>query len=162
MTQEDISDLLDTEVDWKEGRITRKRSKTEDHEGVPTVCYKLWPLTWELLKKYRSGTERVLLTESGLAYVRKELKENGRVSKADGFASNWVHLKKRLKIDRPLKQLRKLSSSLLDGHKEYGRYAQYFLGHSGRTVASKHYVIPSSEMFDEALAWLGQQVGQVE
>jgi hypothetical protein len=62
MTQEDVSDLLDSEVDRTEGPITRKQSMTAAHESVPTVCYKLWPLTFYLLKHYRSGTERVLLT----------------------------------------------------------------------------------------------------
>jgi hypothetical protein len=72
-TQEDISDLLDTEVDWRAGRITRKRSKTHDHSNVPVVNYKLWPPTFALLKEYRSGRERVMLTASGKCWKRKEL-----------------------------------------------------------------------------------------
>lgn len=161
MTQEDVSDLLDSEVDWTEGYITRKRSKTAAHESVPTVCYKLWPLTFNLLKRYRSGSERVLLTESGLPYVRKELKSNGKVSKADGFASNWVHVKKRLKLNRPLKQLRKLGATILEGHENYGRFKVLFLGHSPKSVADKHYAAPSQELFDRAVIWVGQQLGQV-
>jgi len=82
MTQGDVSDLLDTEVDWAEGRVIRRRSKTAGHENVPTVNYKLWPLTWTLLRQYRSGRERVLLTESGQPYVRKEIR-NGKLVKAD-------------------------------------------------------------------------------
>jgi integrase len=159
MTQIDVSDLLDSEVDWVEGRITRKRSKTAECDNVPTVCYKLWPLTFELLKKHRSGTERVLLTESGLPYVRKELVE-GRYKHADGFVSNFLHLKKRLKLTRSLKELRKTGATLLDGHKDYGRFKSYFLGHSPRTVADRHYATPSKELFDEAVAWLGEQLGQ--
>ena len=46
----DISDLRDDQVDWTEGRIKRKRSKTENHEDVPEVDYKLWPETFSLLK----------------------------------------------------------------------------------------------------------------
>jgi len=160
MTQQDVSDLLDTEVDWTQGRIIRRRSKTAGFENVPTVCYKLWPLTFRLLQKYRSGTERVLLTESGLPYLRKELKDNGMVSKADGFASNFVHLKKRIKLNRSLKQLRKLGASLLEGHPTYGRFGTFFLGQSPRTVKDRHYAAPSQELFDEAVAWLGQQLGQ--
>ena len=160
MTQGDISDLLDTEVDWTIGRIIRQRSKTAGFDNVPTVNYKLWPLTFTLLKKYRSGTERVLLTESGKPYVRKELVD-GKLVKADGFASNFVHLKRRLKFDRSLKQLRKLGATLLDGHKEYGRYAVYFLGQSARSVKDRHYTIPSQDLFDQAVTWLGQQLGQV-
>jgi hypothetical protein len=162
MTQADVSDLLDREVDWAVGRITRKRSKTKGEVNVPTVCYKLWPVTFELLKKYRSGQERVLLTEAGEPYVRTQLNEQGRLVKADGFASNYAHVQKRLGLYRPLKQLRKLGASLLASHKDYGRFASYFLGHSPRTVADRHYVVPPQELFDEAVTWLGRQLGQVE
>jgi integrase len=160
MTQQDVSDLRDTEVDWDEGRVIRKRSKTAAHENVPTVNYRLWPLTFQLLKQYRSGTERVLLTESGRPYVRTDLK-NGKLVKADGFASSWVHVKKRLKLDRPLKQLRKLGASLLASHANYGRFQSYFLGHSPRTVADRHYVVPPQDLFDEAVLWLGKKLSQV-
>jgi integrase len=161
MTQVDVSDLLDSEVSWGDGHITRKRSKTRAEENVPTVSYLLWPTTFALLKKYRSGQDRVLLTESGEPYVRTRLNEKGRLVKADGFASNYAHLQKRLKLRRPLKQLRKLGASLLASHKDYGRLASYFLGHSPRTVADRHYVIPPAELFDEAVTWLGVQLGQV-
>jgi integrase len=167
MTQEDISELKDTEVDWAGGRIIRKRSKTADHENVPTVNYPLWPRTFQLLKQNRSGSELVLLTENNEAFVRTRLKEDGRLSKADGFASNYVHLKKKLRrslpgFDRPLKELRKLGASLLASHSEYGRFQSYFLGHSPRTVADRHYVVPPQKLFDKAVLWLGKQLGQVE
>jgi integrase len=166
-TQEDVSDLKDTEVDWRAGRIIRKRSKTAACENVPVVNYRLWPQTFELLTKYRSGTERVLLTEQGEHYVRTRLREDGKLSKADGFASNYVHLKRKLGrvlpgFNRPLKQLRKLGATLLGNHPDYGRFQSYFLGHSPRTVADRSYVVPSQEMFDKAVTWLGQQLGQVE
>jgi integrase len=161
MTQKDVSDLMDDEVDWTTGTITRKRSKTRHNENVPTVTYQLWPRTFDLLTKYRSGTERVLLTESGLPYVREWVKPDGKFTKADGFASNYAHLQRRLKFKRPLKQLRKLGASLLAKHEVYGRFASYFLGHSPRTVADRHYVTPPQELFDEAVLWLGKQLGQV-
>jgi integrase len=162
MTQVDVSDLLDSEVDWEAGRITRKRSKTADQENVPTVSYRLWPPTFKLLRQYRSGRERVLLTEGGEPYVRTRLNDQGKLVKADGIASNFVHLKRRLKLARPLKQLRKLGATLLGGHKDYGRFTSYFLGHSPRTVADRHYVVPPQQLFDKAVLWLGQQAGQIE
>ncbi len=113
MTQIDVSDLRDDEVDWTAGRIIRKRSKTADVANVPVVNYPLWPATFELLKKYRSGAERVLLTESGKPYVRKELDASGKLVKADGFTSNYAHLKRRLKFTKPMKQLRKTGATLL-------------------------------------------------
>jgi integrase len=160
MTQRDISDLRDAEVDWKAGRITRKRSKTKDRKNVPTVSYPLWPLTFKLLQQYRSGGDRVLLTESGLPFVRTDLNAEGKLVKADGFASNYAHLKRRLKLGRPLKQLRKTSASLLARYAD-GRFVDLFLGHAPRSVADRHYVRPSQDQFDEAVMWLGRKLGQV-
>jgi integrase len=160
-TQQVVADLQDAEVDWLKGRITRKRSKTAGHENVPTLEYLLWPETFRLLKQYRSGGELVLLTEGGQPYVRTELRADGRLSKADGFASHWVHVKKRLDFHRPLKELRKLGATLLASHEVYGRFQAYFLGHSPRTVADRNYVRPPQALFDEAITWLGQQLGQV-
>ena len=66
MTQIDIADLRQHEVNWREGRINRKRSKTGDLDTVPVVNYKLWPLTWELLQTHRAaGSDRALLTALG-------------------------------------------------------------------------------------------------
>jgi hypothetical protein len=154
--------LRDDEVDWHAGYITRRRSKTATRENAPTVCYRLWPVTFALLKKHRSRKERVLLTRQGQPFVRTHLNAAGKQVKADGIASNYVHLKKRLKLNRPLKELRRLGATLLGKHKDYGRYSSFFLGHSPRTVADRHYVAPSQERFDEAVLWLGEQFGQLE
>jgi integrase len=161
MTQQDVSDLLDEEVDWERGYITRKRSKTKDREHVPTVSYKLWPSTFALLQRYRSGSEHVLLTEAGQPYVRTTLKADGKLSRADGFVSSFAHVKKRLGFTKPLKQIRKLSASLLAQHEIYGRFDSFFLGHSPRTVADRHYVTPPQDLFDKAVLWLGRKLGQV-
>jgi integrase len=159
MTQADVSDLRDSEVDWKLGRIIRKRSKTAGIDSVPVVNYPVWSLTFELLKKYRSGGERVLLTESGKPYVRKEL-VNGKLVKADGFTSNFKHLQRRLKFTKPMKLLRKTGASLLESHEVYGRLVSMYLGHSPRSMKDKHYAAPSQALFDEAVKWLGRQLGQ--
>ena len=75
MTQMDISDLAQSEVDWRQGRIIRKRSKTKKHEDVPTVNYILWPETLSLLKQFRSeDAERVLVNKTGQPLVRDFLK----------------------------------------------------------------------------------------
>jgi integrase len=159
-TQVDIADLKDTEVDWKAGRITRKRSKTRDHDDVPTVEYPLWPRTFELLKQYRSGQELALLTTTGQpwAWYRQE---NGKLRAADNIASNYLHLKKKLGGGKPLKELRKTAASLLETRPEYRGFSTLFLGHSPRTVADRHYVRPPQELFDQAVRWLGQQFGQL-
>jgi integrase len=159
MLQTDISELRQNEVDWAEGRIIRKRSKTKGEEEVPTVNYKLWPLTFELLKQHRSRDgDFVLLTQSGRRWVDKRLAD-GKLIKADNIASCYVWLKKKTKFKKPLKLIRKTSASLIESHREYGRYKSHFLGHSPRTVADRHYAAPSQELFDEVIGWLGQQYG---
>jgi integrase len=154
--QGDIADLLHDEVDYKNGKITRKRSKTRQHHGdkVPTVTWTLWPCTLELLRKYRSDHPTLALTTAkGRPWV-EELLVNGKRKRRDGIHANFMHVRRRLKIDKPLKSLRKTSSTLLDDDDVFGRYAQFFLGHAPDSVAGKHYVVPSQAQFDKAVLWL--------
>ncbi len=161
MTQTDISDLKPSEVDWEKGRIKRKRSKTEDHANVPTVEYPLWPETLALLLKFgkREG-DRALLTESGRTWVRDSIKKDGKRSKVDAIKSNYVHLQRRLGMVHSMKLLRKTSASLLETSPEFARYSTMFLGHSPRSIADRHYVVPSQEQFDRAIGWLGGKLQQ--
>lgn len=160
MTQIDVSDLLQSEVDWAEGRIIRKRSKESDEANVPIVNYKLWPQTWELLQHHRQTEgDRVLLTQSGKTWIRDELGADGKRHKTDAIKSNYRHLQRKLGIDKPIKLLRKTSAAILESHEHYGRYVVHFLGQSPRGVAARHYAPPSKVLFDEILAWLGRQYG---
>jgi hypothetical protein len=160
-TQQDISDLLDSEVNWRAGRIIRKRSKTRGRASVPTVNYKLWDSTFALLKEHRSGQERVLLNKSGRPYVRAEL-VNGKLVRADDFNSLYGRLKEKLCFKRPLKALRKTAASLLESHPVYGRFTTLFLGHSPASMKDRHYAAPPQDLFDEAVRWLGEQLGVAE
>ena len=81
-------------------------------------------------------------------------------NRTDNTKSVYRHLVDRTGLDKPIKGLRKTSSSLLDTHPTYGRYAGYFLAHSPTTVRDKSYVKPSQDQFDAALAWLGTQYGK--
>jgi hypothetical protein len=72
---------------------------------------------------------------------------------------NFAHVQRRLEIEKPLKVFRKTSASLLDKHSEFGRYDQFFLGHAGRSIAERHYVVPSQEQFGRAVEWLGKEYG---
>lgn len=166
--QSDISDLTDDEVDWTKGTITRRRSKTRRNDpNGPTVTWKLWPETFELLTKNRNtddgiqdeyGRVRVLVTAAGGPLVPTGLKDNGNATRTDNVKSAYRRLCDRLGVPvKPLKYLRKTSATLLQGHKEYKFYAQFFLGHSPRTVADKHYVVPSQTEFDAAVDWLRRQ-----
>ena len=157
-TQIDIAKLQEERVDWKEGRITGKRQKTGDKDNTPVVSYLLWPETFDLLKRFRSGQATVLLAETGRPLVRQELCDGKHVS-ADIIASNYTHLKKRLGFKKPLKQLRKTGASILAEHPTYGRFVQHYLGHAPTTIADRHYIRPPTELFDEAIRWLGTQLG---
>jgi integrase len=159
MLAKDVNDLRHDEVDWSAGVVTRKRSKTAEHEEVPVVRYKLWARTFELLKEYRSKDgDVVLLTESGKRWIQ-EKEEGGRWSRSDSVRSCLRNYMVKAKIDRPVKALRATAASKLAEHKDYKFYVQYFLGHSPRTVADKHYVVPSRREFDEAVAWLETALG---
>src|SRR5262249_39380036 len=148
-------------VEWNEGRIIRKRHKTQDEANVPTVNYKLWPTTFDLLKQWRSGGQTVLLTKTGRLWAFDELVERPdgslKVRQTDSIATNFNRLREALGIDRPLSALRKTAASELDGHDEFARYAEHFLGEAPSRIANKHYVTPSQDRFDAAVAWLGTQ-----
>lgn len=172
--QTDIAELRQDEVDWKRGYVSRKRAKTRDHESVPTVTYKLWDVTFELLKQYRSESkqypELALTNENGKPLKTMEV-VNGKQRIIDNIRKGYQRLQEKIrnsktapmKIDKPLKLLRKTAASKLGESSEYARFVQHFLCHSsGRTVADKFYVKPNQDQFDAAIEWLGQVLGIVE
>lgn len=168
-TQQDISDLADCEVNWTEGRVTRKRSKTKGKKNVPTVNYPLWPETLRLLRKNRSGQERVLLANTGRPLVRKEMRKDGKLHASDTIAVSFFQLQRRMKFRKNLKQLRKTSASLLEGHtvqlpsgetvNPFAGCVSLFLGHAPASMKDRHYAKPPQRLFDSAVQWLGQQLG---
>ena len=85
MTQKDISDLKVEEVDWKQGRIIRKRSKTSQFESVPTVNYLLWKETFRLLQQERSPAtnDRLLVNANGSAICTEQFGPDGKFKKTD-------------------------------------------------------------------------------
>ena len=75
----------------------------------------------------------------------------------DAIQSAWTRLARKMgeaKIRLGMKHLRKTSASLLGQHPQYKFYATHFLADSPRTMADKHYVIPSDAEFFMALNWL--------
>lgn len=162
MSQKDLSDLAQEEVDWERGRIIRKRSKTKDAEGVPTVEYVLWPETLELLRKFADKKgERVLVNQDGGQLKTEELR-NGRLNKIDNIATSYHRLLVKLrangiKISKSLKIFRKTSPSRLTANKDYANCATWFLGHSPRGVAAKHYLALTQETFDGGVLWLREE-----
>jgi integrase len=168
MQQKDIADLGQDEVDWKAGRITRKRSKTGNHKNVPEVSYLLWNETFRLLKGHRSNDPKLALTNRNGTPLKTEEIINGKVKKIDNIRSAFNRVVRKLAdknkttdpvaIEKPLKILRKTAASKLAEHEAYGRFAQHFLGHAPSTVADRHYIKPNENQFDDALRWLGGQL----
>ncbi len=164
MTQKDISDLLLTEIDWEEGRVVRKRSKTADCENVPTVNYKLWEETFRLLQQERAADckDRALLKANGSPILTEQINGDGKYQKTDNVKSTFDRLRKVTKIGKPLKSLKKTSASLLRNNKEFSGLESLFLGHAPRGMADKHYTKVPQELLDQAVTWLGQEYGLIE
>ena len=154
MTQKDISDLLDADVSWPTGTITRKRSKTANHVGVPTVTYQLWPETLRLLQQHRSQTEVVLLTKAGKRLVEERLDETGSYRKSDSVKSAYDRRMAKLPFSKPFKLLRKTSATLIHSNPQFRGLDQLFLGHAPASIAERHYVATSKSALDDALEWL--------
>jgi len=156
MTQKDIADLQHSEVDWKQGRITRKRSKTKKHRNVPVVSYQLWSETLALLKQERSpgGKGRVLLNRNGSPLVFDDVDKEGKPIKCDNIRNAFNRVCKKTGMAKHLKALKKTSATLLRGHRHYASLYDLFLGHAPTSMADKHYTLPPQDLLDEALGWL--------
>lgn len=162
MTQKDISDLKPQEVDWHQGMITRRRSKSRNKKTVPIVSYQLWPATFKLLETYRSREpERVLVGERGNPLVDKRGGKNN-----DAIRTAFYRLLKDLEGDKALKiegrtftSLRNTSARVINDHPEYGRITHLFLGQAPRTIAEKHYAGAAQGLLSKALDWLGVRLG---
>lgn len=169
MTQKDISDLHPDEVDWDKGTIERKRSKTQNAQGVPTIRYALWSDTFTLLKKYRSKDANHALLNEDAGVLKVEELRNGKLVKVDNIAVSYARLRRKLanrktdkvKITKSLKIFRKTGPALLEDS-EYASCARWFLGHAARSVADKNYIPPPQATFDKAVEWLGRKYGVIK
>ncbi len=163
MTQKDISDLKHDEVNWQDGVIRRKRSKTRSFEKVPEVAYKLWPETFRLLRVFRRpNSSQVLANENGGLLVTTRLRDDGDLQKIDNISPRFSRLCLRVGIEgRTFRSLRKTAATLLRGSEKYNGIEDLFLGHAPRTMSDKHYAGVPHELMASALDWLGQQFGLV-
>ena len=164
MYPSDIGALRQDEVNWSKGVITRKRSKTKDRGGnVPKVEYPLWKATLDLLRKHRSKDKTLVLLNTDGKPLWRYVERNGKVMKLTNVGVAYFQLQEAIGLTKqqrkPLKAIRKTSSSMLGKHPEYGKFAQYFLGQAPDSVADRYYVKPSQEQFNSAIQWLGTQYG---
>jgi integrase len=161
MTQKDIADLKKSEVDLNAGRIIRKRSKTESFGSVPTVNYLLWPETLTLLRKYfnKKAGDHALLNGRGATLWQEGLDQPGKYTKSDNIRNAFFRVLKKLGINKPLKSLKKTSSSKLRDHERYSGLEDLFLGHAPQKMSDKHYTTAPQKLFDAAISWLATQYG---
>lgn len=153
MTNTDIGELLHSQVDG--GYLTRKRIKTEDNANVPTVTYKLWAETARLLAKYKSKHK----THWFVSSTGTPLVETGFVN-GKGKAKDLIHRRfKNSGCPISLRDFRKIASTQLDKHENFGRYGSYFLAHSPASMKDRFYSVPSQDIFDKAIDWLGAEFG---
>jgi integrase len=162
-TQKDVSDLAPHEVDWQEGQIIRKRSKTRKTQSTPEVKYRLWPETLELLRTHRSpDPTRVLVNIKGKPLRDEWIKPNGKLALRDDIRNAFQRYRKSVGIQTnwPPSIIRKTAANQLEQHPDYKYYVGYFLGHSPQSVKDRYYTTPSTTQFDAALDWLrGQFLG---
>ncbi len=130
-TQKDTAEF--NRLDIVDGHYDHKRAKTKKHAGVPKPKYLIWQETAKLLEVETLPTRRQIET----MYDTLNRKRTG-----DKIAP---------------KHFRSTAASLIY-NSPYSQYAQYFLGHSPRTIADKHYIVPSQTEFDECLKWLRNQI----
>jgi len=162
-TQKDISDLQHGEVQWKQGTIRRKRSKTRNAGNVPVVTYALWKETLELLKEHRSrSADRLLVNGNGGLLKSERLRPDGKLHKVDTIQRNFGRLCRRLKISgRTFTCLKKTSASLIRDKAGFTGIETYFLGHAPRSIGDRHYASGPDKLLAEASEWLREEL-QIE
>ena len=160
MTQKDMADLRTEEVDWLNGTITRKRSKTRHVDGVPEVSYQLWPSTLDLLTQEKSSdSDLVLLTRDGRPLRTDTLDKSGNYCKTDAVRLAIRHLSKKTGVSFSMTHFKKTAASLLRNSSEYKGIESLFLDHAPKSVSDKHYAAIPQELLDAAIKWLGEQLG---
>ncbi len=165
MTQKDIADLHVSEVDWKAGRIIRKRSKTKDCKSVPTVDYLLWPETFNLLRQERNlqSIDRVLTNRGGSPLWVEHQNADGKYQKTDNIKNAFERLCRAEKITgKSIKSLKKAAATLLADHESFAGLESLLIGHAPQRMSERHYAKAPRQLFDKAVSWLRDEFGIAE
>jgi hypothetical protein len=147
--------------------LTFKRHKEQHEDGVPTVTYRLWDETADLLEQYRADHPEYLLTSEDnttlwIDELHPDKSKKHKRKRKNLIGRQYGRYRTSMKKKGfwgTLDDLRKTSVSKLDAHDEFARYSLFFAGHSPRTVMDRFYRNPSQERFDAAVIWLGEQFG---
>jgi hypothetical protein len=142
MNNIDIAQLTHGQIDWSWSTLTRKRVKTEGHENVPVVRYKLWPETVRLLKQEMTagGKDQLVLSDAaGAPLYIAQVKDGGKVHHYDKIKSSWRdYFGRSEKKEFTLRDFRYFGADLLE-ETRYETYQDAFLGHSPNSVKSIFY-----------------------
>ena len=142
MNNIDMAQLTHGQINWSRSSLTRKRVKTEGHENVPVVRYKLWPETVRLLKQEMTagGDDQLVLRDAagGPLYIA-QAKEGGKVHHYDKIKSSWRDYFGRSKAKEfTLRDFRYFGADLLEKSR-HESLREAFLGHSPKSVESVFY-----------------------
>lgn len=151
-TQIDLAELKKSEINFENGSITRKRSKTdESSEDVPTVTRKLWPETLTELKQHKSPAgDLVFRTRTGQPIAYKRIGVDGKVVAADSVANIWTRFLKKQNLPvSPLSRIRKTSATFLKD--DYRELVDLFLGNVAKKVSDIYYAAESVNALDKAI-----------
>lgn len=153
----DVSNLKPEEVDWDNGTITRKRSKTAKHESTPTITYKLWPETFALLKKLgRRDGDRVFVDRKGNPLVQRIF--NHKTGKLKSQDCIYDYYRKNFAKTRPgLMKLRKVGANMIHGNLEFRHLYRAFLGRQPKGIDERNYIAFDQGEFNRAMDWFGKE-----
>jgi len=156
MTAVDLGDLNWEQINLKSGTLTRRRIKTEAQASVPTVTYKLWPVTLALLKAQPTKTGFVFVTDTGKPLYETRY-VNGKAVKKDLFSTYWNRIEPKPTIS--LGKFRSIAATELKKKLIYRGFVELFLGHAPDSIADKHYAAETDEPFFEACEFIRESLG---
>ena len=169
----EIGQLQKDEYDSATGRITHRRYKTEKSDTVPTVVYKLWAETKELLdmeianrKNYpaRPHSAKLLLANENGMPLWSESIDKG---KSDNITSSFKRLIEKLrKIDSDFPPIsyyrfRKTVSTLIFNSEDFTGLEWLWLGHAPSTMAGQSYNAAANTRLDRCIEWLHGEIFDV-
>jgi Phage integrase family. len=171
--QGEIGKIEKGEYDPAQGRITRRRSKTERHKNAPVVSYRLWNRTQKLLEEQleiqktvtpQKGYENYLLWNDKGVPFWYESNKGGKYNKNDYITTMFQKLLIDMREEDKnfptytFYQFRKTGASVIYNNKEFHFLSSLWLGHSPKTTAERHYQRPDVDILDECLIWMEQHL----
>ncbi|MFM8271901.1 MAG: hypothetical protein ACKODX_06145 [Gemmata sp.] len=154
MNNVDVGNLKKKQIDWKTGRLWKKRVKTEGQNRVPKVHYRLWPETLELLRQHLSKDPEYALTSSTGTPLYSSRMENGKPVGYDLIVQQWGDAKTGITFT----QWRDLGANLIYDNERHRPLKVLYLGQAPHGVSDVHYINPKPEILDAALKWLRAQL----